>query len=74
LLLLLVYLGLKAKVKSNAAPTALVDLDDDSFDKIVLDKSKDVFVEFYAPWCGHCKRLEPDYQKFADVFANENDV
>lgn len=36
-----------------------------NFDSIVLDDSKDVLVEFYAPWCGHCKKLTPIYDELA---------
>nr|XP_027086854.1 protein disulfide isomerase-like 1-3 isoform X2 [Coffea arabica] len=34
-----------------------------NFDEIVLDESKDVLLEIYAPWCGHCQTLEPIYNK-----------
>ncbi|KAG6415411.1 hypothetical protein SASPL_122822 [Salvia splendens] len=37
-----------------------------NFDDIVLDESKDVLLEIYAPWCGHCQSLEPTYNKLAN--------
>jgi protein disulfide-isomerase A1 len=42
-----------------------------TFDSIVMDNTKDVLVEFYAPWCGHCKTLAPKYDKLGEAF---NDV
>lgn len=41
-----------------------------NFDEIVLDESKDVLLEIYAPWCGHCQSLEPIYDKLAKVLRN----
>lgn len=38
----------------------------DTFDEIVNSPMKDVLVEFYAPWCGHCKNLEPTYNQLGE--------
>jgi protein disulfide-isomerase A6 len=61
-------------LRLKTAPTATTVLTPDNFDTIVKDKTKDVLVEFYAPWCGHCKRLEPDYEKVAKSFEGEDSV
>lgn len=45
-----------------------------NFDEVAFNKDKDVFVEFYAPWCGHCKQLVPIYDKLAEAFENRDDV
>ncbi|XP_004211312.1 protein disulfide-isomerase A6 [Hydra vulgaris] len=43
----------------------VITLTDDNFEKEVIDTKDIVFVEFFAPWCGHCQRLEPEWAKAA---------
>merc|ERR1712018_517565 len=46
-------------------------LNRDTFAHFVQPKDL-VMVEFYAPWCGHCKKLEPEYKKATEVLAKDN--
>lgn len=39
------------------------DLNPNNFEKLVIDSHFVWIVEFYAPWCGHCRALVPEYKK-----------
>ncbi|XP_022293558.2 thioredoxin domain-containing protein 5-like isoform X1 [Crassostrea virginica] len=56
----------------NVPTGGLFDLTDDSFPKHIETGSH--FIKFYAPWCGHCKRLAPTWEDLAMQYLDQEDV
>ncbi|KIK06669.1 hypothetical protein K443DRAFT_673954 [Laccaria amethystina LaAM-08-1] len=73
------YLAGKLQPELKSAP--IPETQDDStytlvgknFDEVVFDDKKDVFIEFYASWCGHCKRLKPIWENLGEKYASIKD-
>ena len=57
---------------ANDGPVALVV--GDTFDALVNTSGVDVLLQIYAPWCGHCKKLEPEYLQLGARFADVESV
>lgn len=63
-------------VKSEEIPTeqesSVIKIVGKTHDDIINDNKKDVLVKYYAPWCGHCRRLAPIFEELANVLASDD--
>jgi len=51
-----------------ALPAAAVDLSPANFDEVTAGKV--VFIKMFAPWCGHCKKMKPDWDKLMEEYKD----
>lgn len=66
------YLKSEPIPESNEGPVKVVVAE--NFDDIVNEEDKDVLIEFYAPWCGHCKNLEPKYKELGEKLSKDPNI
>jgi len=58
-----IVLSLLAVADANHG--AVLELSQSTFDQVARDRDSPLLVEFYAPWCVHCRNFESSYSKVA---------
>ena len=56
------------KCKESLLNTKPVELNQGNFDEVVVNSDIPVIVDFWAPWCGPCKMMGPNFEKAATKF------
>ena len=69
LFILFVLFATSSSVEIETEDEVLV-LTKDNFDQAIKENDH-ILVEFYAPWCGHCKKLTPEYAQAAKILKDE---
>jgi protein disulfide-isomerase A1 len=65
--------GSAARFAVESEDDGILIMDEANFDAIVAEHQHGILVDFYAPWCGHCKKLAPEYKKAAATLLRETD-
>ena len=56
------------KCKKSLLDTKPIELTNNNFDEVVVNSDIPIVVDFWAPWCGPCKMMEPNFEKSATKF------
>ncbi len=56
------------KCKESLLNTKPIELNNSNFDEVVVNSDIPVIVDFWAPWCGPCKMMGPNFEKSASNF------
>jgi thioredoxin 2 len=56
------------RCKKSLLDTKPIELTDSTFDEVVVNSDIPVIVDFWAPWCGPCQMMAPNFEKAATKF------
>lgn len=48
----------------------ITNLNKEMFDKMVMEEGKLILVDYWAPWCGYCRRISPALDKIAEQYGD----